>query len=127
MLGTYSLSSGYYDEYYGKAEQARQIIKSELNDIFTKVDILVTPTSPSTAFKLGEKLNDPMEMYANDIMTIPANIAGIPAISIPSSQVNGLPVGSQLVGPYMGDAKLLAIANHIQQLTDWHLSNPKLS
>ena len=127
MLGTYSLSSGYYDEYYGKAEQARQIIKSELNDIFTKVDILVTPTSPSTAFKLGEKLNDPMEMYANDIMTIPANIAGIPAISIPSSQVNGLPVGSQLVGPYMGDAKLLVIANHIQQLTDWHLSNPQLS
>ncbi len=92
MLGTYSLSSGYYDEYYGKAEKTRQIIKKELNKVFDEIDILITPTSPSTAFKLGEKTSDPMAMYSSDIMTIPANIAGIPGISIPVKDVNGLPV-----------------------------------
>ncbi|MFL2767676.1 MAG: Asp-tRNA(Asn)/Glu-tRNA(Gln) amidotransferase subunit GatA [Dehalococcoidia bacterium] len=123
MLGTYSLSSGYYDEYYGKAERTRQIIKKELNKIFDKIDILITPTSPSTAFKLGEKTNDPMAMYSSDIMTIPANIAGIPGISIPVKDVNGLPVGAQLVGPYMSDRKILEIAKNIQKLTDWHLKS----
>ena len=123
MLGTYSLSSGYYDEYYGKAERTRQIIKKELNKVFDEIDILVTPTSPSTAFKLGEKTNDPMAMYSSDIMTIPANIAGIPGISIPVKDVNGLPVGAQLVGPYMSDRKILEISKNIQKLTDWHTNS----
>ncbi len=122
MLGTYSLSSGYYDEYYGKAEMTRQLIKKELNSVFDKVDILVTPTSPTTAFKIGEKISDPMAMYSSDIMTIPANIAGIPGISIPVKNSNGLPVGAQLVGPYLKDNNLLNITNEIQKLTDWHLN-----
>ncbi|MAW66660.1 MAG: Asp-tRNA(Asn)/Glu-tRNA(Gln) amidotransferase GatCAB subunit A [Chloroflexi bacterium] len=123
MLGTYSLSSGYYDEYYGKAEKTRQIIKKELNKVFDEIDILITPTSPSTAFKLGEKTNDPMAMYSSDIMTIPANIAGIPGISIPVKDVKGLPVGAQLVGPYMSDRKILEISKNIQKLTDWHMKS----
>ena len=123
MLGTYSLSSGYYDEYYGKAEETRQIIKKELNKVFDEIDILITPTSPSTAFKLGEKTSDPMAMYSSDIMTIPANIAGIPGISIPVKDVNGLPVGAQLVGPYMSDRKILEISKNIQKLTDWHMNS----
>ena len=123
MLGTYSLSSGYYDEYYGKAEETRQIIKKELNKVFDEIDILITPTSPSTAFKLGEKTNDPMAMYSSDIMTIPANIAGIPGISIPVNDVKGLPVGAQLVGPYMSDRKILEISKNIQKLTDWHMNS----
>ena len=123
MLGTYSLSSGYYDEYYGKAEKTRQIIKKELNKVFDEIDILITPTSPSTAFKLGEKTSDPMAMYSSDIMTIPANIAGIPGISIPVKDVNGLPVGAQLVGPYMSDRKILEISKNIQKLTDWHMNS----
>ena len=126
MLGTYALSSGYYDEYYGKAEQVRQLIKQELNDVFKKVDCLITPTSPTTAFKLGERTKDPMAMYASDIMTIPANIAGIPGISIPGGKVNGLPVGVQLLGSYFSERKLLSIANRIQRITDWHLDRPNL-
>ena len=126
MLGTYALSSGYYDEYYGKAEQVRQLIKQELNDVFKKVDCLITPTSPTTAFKLGERTKDPMAMYTSDIMTIPANIAGIPGISIPGGKVNGLPVGVQLMGSYLSEKKLLSIANHIQKITNWHLERPGL-
>ena len=126
MLGTYALSSGYYDEYYGKAEQVRQLIKQELNDVFKKVDCLITPTSPTTAFKLGERTKDPMAMYTSDIMTIPANIAGIPGISIPGGKVNGLPVGVQLLGSYFSERKLLSIANRIQRITDWHLDRPNL-
>ena len=111
------------DRYYGKAEKTRQIIKKELNKVFDEIDILITPTSPSTAFKLGEKTSDPMAMYSSDIMTIPANIAGIPGISIPVKDVNGLPVGAQLVGPYMSDRKILEISKNIQKLTDWHMNS----
>ena len=90
------------------------------------ISLLITPTSPTTAFKLGERTKDPMAMYTSDIMTIPANIAGIPGISIPSGKVNGLPVGVQLLGSYFSERKLLSIANHIQKITDWHLDRPDL-
>ena len=123
MIGTYALSAGYYDAYYIKAQKIRTIIREEFNQVFKDVDALITPTSPSTAFKLGEKTSDPMAMYSSDIMTIPANIAGIPGISIPVKDVNGLPVGAQLVGPYMSDRKILEISKNIQKLTDWHMNS----
>jgi aspartyl-tRNA(Asn)/glutamyl-tRNA(Gln) amidotransferase subunit A len=118
ILGTYSLSAGYYDAYYKKAQAVREIIKRELREVFEKVDILVSPTAPTPAFKIGEKVDDPLQMYLADIYTVSANVAMIPAISIPAGTVKrdgkNLPVGIQLMGEWWKDKKLLEIAKAME-------------
>ena len=126
MLGAYSLSSGYYDAYYLKALKVRTLISQEFQDAFQKYDVLVTPTSPTAAFKFGEKLQDPLKMYLSDVMTIPANIAGLPGISVQCGFTQGLPVGLQVVGPALGDAAVLRAAHAYEQATQWHEMRPVL-
>jgi aspartyl-tRNA(Asn)/glutamyl-tRNA(Gln) amidotransferase subunit A len=126
MLGTYALSAGYYDAYYLKAQKVRTLIKEEFDRAFEKYDALVTPTSPTVPFKLGEKLDDPVQMYLSDVCTLPINIAGIPAISIPAGFVEGLPVGIQIIGKHFNEAMLLRIAYTYEQSTDWHTKKPSL-
>jgi aspartyl-tRNA(Asn)/glutamyl-tRNA(Gln) amidotransferase subunit A len=132
MLGTYALSAGYYEAYYLKAQKVRSLIKREFDQAFEKYDALVTPTSPIVAFKLGEKLEDPMQMYLSDVCTLPINIAGISAISIPagfaedpspslhSGSGQGLPIGMQIIGKPFSEEILLRIAFAYEQATDWH-------
>ena len=127
MLGTYALSAGYHDAYYVKAQKVRMLIKREFDQAFGKYDALVTPTSPIVPFKLGEKLEDPMQMYLSDICTLPVNIAGIPAISIPAGFVDNLPVGMQIIGKPFSEETLLRIAFAYEQATDWHKRKPPLS
>ncbi len=115
MLGTYALSAGYYDAYYLQAQRVRTLIRHEFEQAFTEFDALVTPTSPTTAFELGEKTANPLQMYLNDILTIPANIAGIPALSLPAGMSDGLPVGVQLMGPVLSEPTLLRIAHALEQ------------
>jgi aspartyl-tRNA(Asn)/glutamyl-tRNA(Gln) amidotransferase subunit A len=126
MLGTYALSSGYYDAYYLKAEQVRTLIKQDFDRAFQQFDVLVGPTSPTVAFKLGEKLSDPYAMYLNDVFTIPANLAGNPGISIPGGFSAGLPVGMQVIGPAFGEATLLRVADAFERATDYHARWPEL-
>jgi aspartyl-tRNA(Asn)/glutamyl-tRNA(Gln) amidotransferase subunit A len=127
MLGTYALSAGYYDAYYVKAQKVRTLIKQEFDQAFEKYDALVTPTSPIVPFKLGEKLEDPMQMYLSDICTLPINIAGIPAISIPAGFADNLPIGMQIMGKPFSEETLLRIAFAYEQATDWHKRRPLLS
>ena len=127
MLGTYALSAGYYDAYYVKAQKVRTLIKREFDQAFEKYDALVSPTSPIVPFKLGEKLEDPMQMYMSDICTLPVNIAGIPAISVPAGFVENLPVGMQIMGKPFSEETLLRIAFAYEQATDWHKRKPPLS
>jgi len=127
MLGTYALSAGYHDAYYVKAQKVRMLIEREFDQAFEKYDALVTPTSPIVPFKLGEKLEDPMQMYLSDICTLPVNIAGIPAISIPAGFVDNLPVGMQIIGKPFSEETLLRIAFAYEQATDWHKRRPPLS
>ncbi len=126
MLGTYALSAGYYDAYYLKAQKVRTLIKQEFEQAFEKYDALVTPTSPTVAFKLGEKLEDPMQMYLSDVCTLPINIAGIPAISIPAGFVDGLPVGMQVLGKPFNEETILHIAFAYEQATEWHKREPEI-
>ena len=126
MLGTYALSSGYYDEYYIKAQKVRTLIRAEFEEAFKEYDVLAMPTSPSTAFNLGDKTNDPLQMYLNDIFTIPANIAGIPGISVPGGFVDGLPVGLQFMSGALQEQKLFQAAYAYEQATDWHTQTPSL-
>ena len=126
MLGTYALSAGYYDAYYLKAQRVRTLIRREFDEAFQRFDVLVTPTSPSVAFRLGEKTQDPMSMYLNDIFTQPANIAGLPAISVPGGMVDGLPVGLQLTASHMQEETLLRVAHAYEQATEWHTLRPTL-
>jgi aspartyl-tRNA(Asn)/glutamyl-tRNA(Gln) amidotransferase subunit A len=127
MLGTYALSAGYYDAYYLKAQKVRTLIKKEFDEAFEKYDALVTPTSPVVPFKLGEKLEDPIQMYLSDICTLPINIAGIPAISIPVGFADNLPIGMQIMGKPFSEETLLRIAFAYEQATDWHKRRPRLS
>jgi aspartyl-tRNA(Asn)/glutamyl-tRNA(Gln) amidotransferase subunit A len=127
MLGTYALSAGYYDAYYLKAQKVRTLIKREFDQAFEKCDALVTPTSPIVPFKLGEKLEDPMQMYLSDVCTLPINIAGIPAISIPAGFADNLPIGMQIMGKPFSEEILLRIAFAYEQATDWHKRKPKIS
>ncbi len=127
MLGTYALSAGYYDAYYLKAQKVRTLIKCEFDEAFKKYDAMVTPTSPVVPFRLGEKLEDPMQMYLSDICTLPLNIAGIPAISIPAGFADNLPIGLQIMGKPFSEEALLRIAFAYEQATDWHKRRPPLS
>jgi aspartyl-tRNA(Asn)/glutamyl-tRNA(Gln) amidotransferase subunit A len=126
MLGTYALSAGYYDAYYLKAQKVRTLIRQEFDQAFTKYDVLVTPTPPSVPFKIGEKTNDPVQMYLSDVCTLPINIAGVPAISIPAGFAGGLPVGMQMIGKPFSEETLFRAAFTYQQATDWHLKKPVL-
>ena len=125
MIGTYTLSAGYYDAYYKKAQQIRTLIIEEFDSKFKDVDVILTPTSPSIAFKLNEKTNDPIKMYQSDLCTIPVNIAGLPAISIQGGFSDEMPVGLQIIGPQNGDQTVLQFANKYQQNTEWHKNTPK--
>lgn len=120
MIGTYALSAGYYDAYYLKAQKLRRLISQDFRTAFASVDVIMGPTSPTAAFKLGEKLDDPVTMYLSDIFTIAVNLAGLPAISIPAGFVGKLPVGLQIIGNYFEETRLLTVAHRYQQITDWH-------
>ncbi len=124
MTGTYVLSAGYYDAYYIKAQKVRQLISDDFRRAFAQVDLLAGPTAPTTAFGLGAKVDDPITMYLNDIYTIGANLAGLPALSLPCGFSDGLPVGLQLIGPHFAEAKLLNAAHQYQQQTEWHKRVP---
>jgi len=124
MTGTYVLSAGYYDAYYLKAQKVRQFISDDFKRAFEKVDVLMGPTSPTPAFKLGAKVDDPITMYLNDIYTIGANLAGLPAISVPCGLIEGLPVGLQIIGPFFSEERLLNAAHAYQEETDWHTRVP---
>jgi aspartyl-tRNA(Asn)/glutamyl-tRNA(Gln) amidotransferase subunit A len=124
MTGTYVLSAGYYDAYYLKAQKVRQLISQDFRNAFENVDVIAGPTAPTTAFAIGEKTDDPITMYLNDIYTIGANLAGLPGISVPCGLADGLPVGLQMVGPHFAEEALLACAHQYQQLTDWHQRAP---
>ncbi|MCF7996449.1 MAG: Asp-tRNA(Asn)/Glu-tRNA(Gln) amidotransferase subunit GatA [Chromatiaceae bacterium] len=126
MIGTYVLSAGYYDAYYLKAQQLRHLISNDFRHAFEQVDVIMGPTTPSTAFALGAKSNDPVAMYLNDIYTIATNLAGLPGLSIPVAPADGMPVGLQLIGDVFQEGRLLNIAHRLQQATDWHRMTPKL-
>ncbi|HJS91378.1 MAG TPA: Asp-tRNA(Asn)/Glu-tRNA(Gln) amidotransferase subunit GatA [Steroidobacteraceae bacterium] len=125
MTGTYVLSAGYYDAYYLKAQRVRQLIAADFKRAFAEVDVLAGPTTPTAAFRIGAKTADPITMYLNDIYTIGANLAGLPALSVPCGFTEQLPVGLQLVGPHFAEARLLNVAHHYQLETDWHLQVPE--
>jgi aspartyl-tRNA(Asn)/glutamyl-tRNA(Gln) amidotransferase subunit A len=127
MLGTFALSSGYYDAYYKKAQKVRTLIKQDFDQVFEKYDVIIGPTSPTTAFKIGEKIDDPLTMYANDILTIPVNLAGVPGISIPCGFSNdGLPIGLQIIGKHFDESTVFRIAHAFEQATDYHKRRPAL-
>ncbi|NET38198.1 MAG: Asp-tRNA(Asn)/Glu-tRNA(Gln) amidotransferase subunit GatA [Cyanothece sp. SIO1E1] len=127
MIGTYALSAGYYDAYYLKAQKVRTLIKQDFEQAFAQVDVLVCPTSPTTAFKAGEKTADPLSMYLSDLMTIPVNLAGLPAISIPCGfDSNGLPIGIQLISNVLQEGILFEVAHAYEQATAWHERQPQL-
>lgn len=127
MLGTYALSSGYYDAYYVKAQKVRTLIKQDFDQAFSKVDVIVAPTSPTTAFRIGERIEDPYQMYLADVFTIPANMAGIPGISIPCGFSNAMPVGLQFLGQAFDEATLLGVAHAYERSQPWHEMHPTLS
>ena len=125
LIGTYALSAGYYDAYYLKAQKIRSLISSDFSKAFESVDLIAGPATPTTAFKQGEKTDDPVSMYLNDLYTIAANLAGLPAISFPCGQIGGLPVGLQLTGNYFAEERLLSAAHQYQLETDWHRQAPE--
>jgi aspartyl-tRNA(Asn)/glutamyl-tRNA(Gln) amidotransferase subunit A len=126
MLGTFALSSGYYDAYYKKAQKARTLIKKDFEDVFEKYDVIVGPTTPTPAFKIGENISDPLTMYANDILTIPVNLAGVPGISVPCGFANGLPLGLQIIGKHFDESTVYRVAHAYEQATDYHKQKPAL-
>jgi aspartyl-tRNA(Asn)/glutamyl-tRNA(Gln) amidotransferase subunit A len=127
MIGTYALSAGYYDAYYLKAQKVRTLIKQDFEAAFKKVDVLVSPTAPGTAFKAGDKTTDPLSMYLIDLMTIPVNLAGLPAMSVPCGfDEEGLPVGLQIIGNALREDQVFQVASAYEQATDWHTRSPKL-
>jgi aspartyl-tRNA(Asn)/glutamyl-tRNA(Gln) amidotransferase subunit A len=125
MTGTYVLSAGYFDAFYLKAQKVRQLIARDFNRAFEQIDVLIGPTTPTAAFEIGAKTDDPVTMYLNDIYTIGANLAGLPGISVPCGFVDGLPVGMQLIGPHFAEARLLRVAHQYQLATDWHRRIPE--
>ena len=127
MLGTYALSAGYYDAYYLKAQKVRTLIKQDFDQAFEQVDVLVCPTAPTPAFKVGENSNDPLSLYLGDIMTITINLAGVPALSIPCGfNTQGLPIGLQMIGNVLQEEKILKLAYAYEQATNWNQKSPEL-
>lgn len=126
MLGTFALSSGYYDAYYKKAQQVRTLIKQDFENVFEKYDVIIGPTTPTPAFKIGENIDDPLTMYANDILTIPLNLAGLPGISVPCGFDDGLPLGLQIIGKHFDEASVYRVAHAFEQATDFHKEKPEL-
>ena len=126
MVGTYALSSGYYDAYYLKAQKVRTLIKNEFDRVFTDVDFLITPTSPFPAFGIGEKIDDLLQMYLADVMVGPASVAGINALSVPCGFSKDLPVGMQIIGPRMREELVLQVGHAYEKATTWHKQKPKM-
>jgi aspartyl-tRNA(Asn)/glutamyl-tRNA(Gln) amidotransferase subunit A len=126
MLGTFALSSGYYDAYYKKAQKVRTLIKEDFTKIFEKYDVIIGPTTPSASFKCGSMTKDPLTMYMNDILTIPVNLAGVPAISVPCGFTDGLPVGLQIIGKHFDEKTIYQVAHAFEQATEHHKAKPKL-
>ena len=126
MLGTYALSAGYYDAYYLKAQKVRTLIRREFDAAFEKYDALVTPTSPTVPFRIGEKTDDPVQMYLADVCTMPVNIAGLPAVSLPAGFADGLPIGMQVIGKPFAEETILKVAHAYEQATDWHKQKPQI-
>ncbi len=127
MLGTYALSAGYYDAYYGQAQKVRTLIKSDFDNAFQAVDVIASPVTPSTAFRIGEKVDNPLSMYMEDLLTVPASVAGVPGMSLPCGRdSHGLPIGLQLSGPFLGEETLLRVGWAFQQVTRWHKEAPSL-
>jgi aspartyl-tRNA(Asn)/glutamyl-tRNA(Gln) amidotransferase subunit A len=130
MLGTYALSSGYYDAYYRRAQQVRTLIRRDFEQVFERVDVLAAATAPNAAFKLGEKVSDPLQMYLNDVLTLPASLAGVPGLSVPCGFIEGtdgtLPIGLQLLGRPFDETTLLKVGDAYQKATDWHTRKPEL-
>jgi aspartyl-tRNA(Asn)/glutamyl-tRNA(Gln) amidotransferase subunit A len=126
MIGTYALSSGYYDAYYLKAQKVRTVIRREFDAAFEKCDVIAAPVTPTAAFKLGEKTDDPYQMYLNDVFTLPVNIAGLPGISVPAGFVEGLPIGLQIIGKPFDEATVLRAARAFESTADWHARHPGL-
>jgi len=127
MLGTYALSAGYYDAYYGQAQKVRTLIQRDFEQAFSQVDLIAAPATPHTAFKIGARGDDPLAMYLEDVFTLPANLAGVPGLAFPVGQDNqGLPVGMQLMAPHFRDDLLLQAAHAYQRVTDWHTRLPAL-
>ena len=124
LIGTYVLSAGFYDAYYKKAQQSRRMIKNDFVKTFSEVDVIMSPSSPSSAFKIGSKTEDPIEMYLEDLFTISSNLAGVPAMSIPHGFSKNLPIGLQLIGNYLEESEILNFAHQYQKNTDWHKRNP---
>lgn len=128
MLGTYALSAGYYDAYYLKAQKVRTLIRQDFDRAFEQVDVILTPTTPSTAFRLGEKIDDPLQMYLADIFTLTPSLAGIPAVCVPCGfDANALPIGLQVIGPAFDEASVLRAADAYQRATDWHRRKPEVA
>ena len=128
MLGTYALSAGYYEAYYARAQRIRTLIRRDFDRAFAEVDAIVAPTAPTPAFKLGEKTEDPLAMYLNDVFTIPAPLAGVPALSVPCGfSPDGLPIGLQLIGKAFDEATLLRTARAYEAATSWHERKPGLA
>jgi aspartyl-tRNA(Asn)/glutamyl-tRNA(Gln) amidotransferase subunit A len=127
MLGTYALSAGYYDAYYLKAQKVRTLIRRDFEQAFERCEVIATPTSPTPAFKVGEKTENPLQMYLSDIFTISVNLAGLPGMSIPCGFTKaGLPIGLQLIGKPFEETTILKVAHAYEQVTDWHLRKPPL-
>ena len=126
MLGTYALSAGYFDAYYLQAQKVRTIIKEEMDEVLSGLDCLLTPTAPTTAFKIGEQSDDPLQMYLEDVFVTAASLAGLPAMSIPAGFVDNLPVGMQLIGKRFDETTLFRVGNNYQKVTEWHKKKPKL-
>jgi aspartyl-tRNA(Asn)/glutamyl-tRNA(Gln) amidotransferase subunit A len=125
MIGTYVLSAGYYDAYYLQAQKIRRLIAQDFEQAFKQCDVIMGPTAPSTAFKVGEKADDPVAMYLQDIYTIAVNLAGLPGMSIPAGFHQQLPVGLQIIGNYFDEARMLQVGHAYQQVTDWHHAMPE--
>ncbi|EAR61045.1 Asp-tRNA(Asn)/Glu-tRNA(Gln) amidotransferase subunit GatA [Neptuniibacter caesariensis] len=125
MIGAYALSEGFYDAYYNKAQQIRRLIRDDYAKVLSEVDVIMGPTTPHPAFKIGEKTSDPVAMYMEDIFTISLNLAGLPGMSVPCGTVNGLPTGLQIIGDYFAEQKLLNVAHQFQLATDWHTQSPQ--
>ncbi len=126
MLGTYALSSGYYDAYYRRAQQVRTLIRRDFQQVWDRVDVLAAATTPSVAFPLGDKVSDPIAMYLNDVLTLPGSLAGVPGLSLPCDFSDGLPIGLQLLGRPFDEATILKVGDAYQRETDWHTRQPEL-